>query len=245
MTPDRFTQSRAGTQARTYDAGLRAHMGRVYNRMALGVLVTALTSYLVASSQTLLLLFLGGPQAIVVALAPVAVLWFGFRPETMSSSKLRISFFLISALYGISFSAIAAMAANDAAFAADVARAFFIATGMFAGLSVFGYTTKKDLTALGTFAIMGIFGVFFLSLINIGFSFFTDMDMTFMSNVIAGIGIVAFAGLTAWQTQATKEMFNPAYGDEANSRMAWSSALTLYISFIAMFQYILHFLNQR
>ncbi len=246
MTPDRFTTNRSQTATgASVDAGLRAHMGRVYNRMALGVLVTALVSLLVSSSQTLLMLFLGGPQAFVVALAPVAVLWFGFRPESMSSSKLRISFFLISGLYGISFATIAVLAANDPAFAADVARAFFIATGMFAGLSIFGYTTKKDLTALGTFAIMGVFGVFFLSLINIGLGFFTEMDLTVMSNVIAGIGIIAFAGITAWQTQATKEMYNPAHGDEANSRMAWSSALTLYISFIAMFQYILHFLSQR
>ncbi|NCC22047.1 MAG: Bax inhibitor-1/YccA family protein [Alphaproteobacteria bacterium] len=244
MTPDRYTQVRAhaGTAV---DAGLRAHLGRVYNRMALGVLLTAVTAYVVGSSPALLALFLGGPQMYIVMLAPLAIVWFGFRPETMSSGKLRISFIALSVLYGISFSAIAAVAGQDAAFAADVARAFFIATGMFAGLSIFGYTTKKDLTGLGSFAVMGVIGVLLLTLVNLGLGAFTEMDTTGFANMISVIGILAFAALTAWQTQAMKEMYHPSAGDEANSRMAWSAALTLYISFIAMFQYILSLLQNR
>ncbi len=244
MQPERFGSS-VQRQGVAVDAGLRAHMSRVYNRMAMGVLVTAITAFVVGSSQTLLTLFLGGPQMYIVMLAPLAIVWFGFNPATMSSGKLRISFLALSVLYGISFATIAVVASKDPAFAADVARAFFVAAGMFAGLSIFGYTTKKDLSGLGLFAIMGVFGVLILSLINMGLAIFTDMNLTAMSNVIAGIGIIAFAGITAWQTQATKEMYHPSHGDEGNSRLAWSAALTLYISFIAMFQYILHFMSQR
>lgn len=217
------------------DAGLQAHMQRIYNRMTMGVLVTALTSYFVSSSDALMALFLGGPQAFVIMLAPLAVIWFGFNPMTMPSNKLRLSFFALSILYGISFSVI-----FRAFEMGDIARAFFVATGMFAGLSVFGYTTRKSLDALGSFAVMGVWGVLIMSLLNM---FFFKSESFF--DIISLIGILAFSGITAWQTQAMKEMYHPAAGDEANSRMGWSAALTLYISFIALFQHILHFMNQR
>lgn len=233
MEQDRFTSSKQGAQT-AIDAGLRSHMQNVYNRMTAGVLVTAIVAWFVSSSPMLLSLFLGGPQAYIVMFAPLAVLWFGFRPDRMSASKLGFAFIGIAVLYGISFSTIALAFTGE-----SIARAFFIATGMFAGLSIFGYITKKNLDALGTFAIMGVWGVFIASLINM---FFQSPDM---QNIIAAVGIIAFAGITAWQTQQTKEAYNPSYGEEMNSRMAWSSALTLYISFIAMFQYILQFIGQR
>jgi uncharacterized protein len=217
------------------DAGLRSHMQRVYNRMTLGVLVTALTSWFVAASPALLQFFLGGPQMYIVMFAPLAVLWFGFRPERMSAQQLSLSFFLISILYGISFSVIFLAFAHE-----TIARAFFVAAAMFAGLSIYGYTTKRNLDALGTFAVMGIWGIFIAGLLNL---FFQSPGM---QNIIAGVGIIAFSGITAWQTQSMKEMYSPSHGDELNSRMAWAAALNLYISFIALFQYILHFMgNQR
>ncbi len=224
------------TAARTtYDAGLHAHMQRIYNRMTMGVLVTALTSWIVATSPALLQLFLGGPQAYIVIFAPLAVMWFGFNPMTMPSSKRKMSFFLISFLYGIRFAAIFYIAKVP-----DIARAFFITTGMFAGLSLIGYTTKKNLDGLRSFALMGIWGVFFMAL----FSMFVPVSGA-MSNLMSGVAIVAFAGLVAWQTQAMKEMYHPGHGDEGNSRMAWAAALNLYISFIALFQHILRFMNNN
>lgn len=232
MQPDRSTTTTRS--ASSVDEGLRTHMQNVYNRMTAGVLVTALTAWVVSSSPALLQLFLGGPQAYIIMLAPIAVVWFGFNPMKMSSQKLAVSFFAISVLYGISFSVIALAFAGE-----TIARAFFVATAMFAGLSIFGYTTKKNLDALGTFAVMGIFGILIASLLNL---FFQSPGM---QNIIAGVGIIAFSGITAWQTQAMKEMYHPSAGDEANSRMAWGAALNLYISFIALFQYILHFMNQR
>jgi uncharacterized protein len=235
MQPDPLQTRTATRAAVSYDAGLQAHMQRIYNRMTLGVLITAVTSWIVGSSPALLNLFLGGPQAYVVIFAPMAVLWFGFNPATMPSSRLKMSFILISVLYGISFAAIFAMARVP-----DIARAFFITTGMFAGLSIFGYTTKKNLDGLRSFAVMGIWGVFIMLLLHM----FMPVSSGMM-NLISGVAIVAFASLTAWQTQAMKEMYHSSHGDEGNSRMAWAAALTLYISFIALFQHILRFTSNN
>ena len=232
-------QDAAVSRSREINEGLRKHMSTIYMRMSAGVLVTALVAMIVGSSPMLLQLFLGGPQKYIVIFAPLAIIWFGFRPESMQASTLKIAFFGLATVYGISFSAIAAIAARDAAMAHDVALAFFIASSMFAGLSIIGYTTKKDLSGMQTFLSMGIIGIVVLSVINI------FMQNSMMSNLIAGAGIVLFSGLTVWQTQDMKRMYSPNTPAEMASRMGWAAALNLYISFIAMFQYILHFLNQR
>lgn len=236
MESDRLTQTKTGAEI---DAGLKAHMSNVYAKMTAGVLVTAIVAMVVGSSPLLLSLFLGGPQAYIVMLAPLAIIWFGFRPERMTPKQLTMGFFALAAVYGISFASIAVVATQDAAFAMDVARAFFIATAMFAGVSIFGYTTKKDLGPMQSFLTMGIIGLVAASLLNIFF------QSTAMSNLIAGFGILLFSGLTAWQTQQIKEMYSPNMPKDHSERMAWAAALNLYISFIAMFQYVLHFLQQR
>jgi len=232
MQPDRMNTQ---TGAVAYDAGLRAHMQMIYNRMTLGVLVTALTAWGVAATPALMSFFMASPVVYLVMFAPLAIMWFGFNPMTMPSSKLQASFFAISVLYGISFSVILLAFTGE-----NIARAFFVATGMFAGLSIFGYVTKKNLDGLMSFAVMGIWGVLIMSLLNM-FIF----KSAALFDMISVMGIVAFAGLTAWQTQAMKEMYHPSAGGEANSRMAWSAALTLYISFIALFQHILHLMSNR
>jgi FtsH-binding integral membrane protein len=239
MSPTKTpTQARAGTT--TYDAGLRAHMQRIYNRMTLGVLATALTAYIVSATPALMTLFLGGPQAYLVMFAPLIILWTGFKPETMSPGRLRIMFFLISVLYGLSFSTIFLAYAN-----ADIARAFFVATGMFAGLSAFGYVTKKNLDGLGAFCVMGMWGVLLLGLVHVGMNAFGHQAPVGMVNVIDIMAILAFSGITAWQTQAMKEMYSARHGDDANNRAAWSAALTLYVSFIALFMHILRFMSNN
>lgn len=237
METGRFENTQ--TRTREIDQGLRSHMNNIYAKMTAGVLVTALTAWIVGSSEFLLNLFLNGPQQYIVIFAPLAILWFGFRPDRMEAKKLMLAFFALAIVYGISFASIAVLATMDAAFGIAVAKAFFIATAMFAGLSVYGYTTKKDLSGIRTFAVMGIWGLIAASVMNI----FFQNDM--MANVIAGVGIVLFSGITVWQTQNMKEMYNPSMGKELTERMAWAAALNLYISFIAMFQYILHFMNQR
>lgn len=234
MQSDR-SQMQTKTQETVYDAGLRAHMQRVYNRMTAGVLITAITAAIVGSSPALLQLFMGGPQAYVVMFAPLAILWFGFNPMTMPASKLKLSFGAISILYGISFSTIGYVFAGE-----DIARAFFIASGMFAGLSIFGYTTRKNLDGLMSFAVMGVWGVLIMSVLNM--FFFKSAALMDMISVVA---IIAFAGVTAWQTQSMKQMYSTGNGEEANSRMAWSAALNLYISFIALFMHILQLIGNR
>lgn len=243
MQPDRFSPPAASRAIPAIDAGLRAHMQSVYNRMSAGVLVTGIVAWLVSSSPSLMSLFLGGPQAYIVMLAPLAVIWFGFNPATMSSKTLRLSFFVLAILYGISFAAIFHVFTG-----ASIARAFFVTAAAFAGLSIFGYATKKNLDGLGTFSMMGMFGILFLSLFNMlgaGFGFLEQSTVFNIQNVISAAGILVFAGLTAWQTQTTKEMYHPGQGEEGNSRMAWASALNLYINFIALFQYILNFMGNR
>ncbi len=241
MQPDNSSYQPSVTRsgATSFDAGLRAHMQSVYNRMTAGVLITALTAWLVSNSPALMSFFLGGPQMYVVMLAPLAILWFGFRPERMTPSQLMMSFGLLSVVYGLSFSVIFVAFTQT-----SIAQAFFMATALFAGLSIFGYVTKKNLDALGTFAIMGVWGVFVLSIGTMIAGAF-GAQIGGMQTLISGLGLLAFSGVTAWQTQSTKEMYHPSYGDDANSRMAWSAALNLYISFIAMFQYILQLLNSR
>ncbi|MGB4107559.1 MAG: Bax inhibitor-1/YccA family protein [Alphaproteobacteria bacterium] len=229
---NRSTVSRP--QSTTMDVGLRAHMGRVYNRMTLGVLVTAITAALVASSPALMKFFLGGPQMYIVIFAPLAVVWFGFNPSRMNSKQLAMSFFALAVLYGISFSTIGIIFTKE-----SIAQVFFIATAMFAGLSIFGYTTRKNLDGMGSFLIMGVWGLLIASLVNM---FFMNPGV---SQLLSYVGVAVFAGLTAWQTQMTKEMYHPGAGDEANSRMAWSATLNLYISFIAMFQYLIQIFGQR
>ena len=241
MQPDNFgyQQPSVTRTGANVDAGLKAHMQSVYNRMTAGVFITGLVAYFVGNSQALLQFFLGGPQAYVVMLAPLAVLWFGFRPERMTPSQLRLGFVTLSVLYGISFAAIFAIYP-----VANIAQAFFMATALFAGLSIFGYTTKKNLDGLGTFAVMGVWGVFVLSIGTMIAGMF-GVNVTGMQLLISGLSLLAFSGVTAWQTQTTKEMYHASYGADANSRMAWAAALNLYISFIAMFQSILHLLNSR
>lgn len=235
MFDNQFPAQTSSSQSSTsVDAGLRSHMQRIYNRMTLGVFVTAIVAYFVGSSPELLNMLLGGPQRWIVMLAPLAIIFFGFNPNKMSSNAMRVSFFALSALYGISFAAIFAVFTGE-----SIARAFFIATAMFAGISVFGYTTKKNLDGMGSFAVMGVWGVFILAIINI------FMQSTMMGNIISVVSIIAFAGITAWETQRMKEMYSPRQDAELASRMSWLSALNLYISFIAMFQNILHLLGNR
>ena len=239
MEPTRFGDNTNTKTQTKMNAGLRKHMNSIYSRMSAGVLVTALVALAVGTNQALYNLFMGGPQAYIVMFAPLAIIWFGFKPETMSASKLKLAFFAVAIVYGISFASIAVMASADPTFAVTVAKAFFVATAMFAGLSILGYTTKKDLSGMQTFLTMGILGIVALSVINI----FTQSAM--LSNLVAGAGILLFSGLTVFQTQQMKQMYHPNTPPEMASRYSWAAALNLYIAFVALFQYILHFMNQR
>ena len=156
----------------------------------------------------------------------------------MTSNQLMASFGVLSVLYGISFATIFLVYTQS-----SIATILFMPTALFAGLSIFGYVTKKNLDALGTFAVMGIMGVFIVSIGTMVAGAF-GVQTGMMQTIISAVGLLAFSGLTAYRTQTMKEMYRAGSAD-ANSRMAWAAALDLYISFIAMFQYILHLLGNR
>lgn len=229
-------QTRPETQI---DEGLRNYMNGIYARMAAGVLVTAIMAFAVGSTPALFNLVMGGPQAYIFIFAPMAVMWFGFNPVTMSPAKLQGAFFLISALYGISFSGIAVMATQQPGFIYDVARAFFIAMGMFAGASVYGYVTKRNLSGMKQFLMMGIWGVLILGIMSI------FIKSSGFSMMISAIAIPIYAGLTVWKTQELKNMYLAYNSQGSLDKVAWAGALTLYISFIAMFMHILNLLSAR
>lgn len=223
-------------RSQSIDQGLRAYMNGIYTRMAAGVLITAIISFAVGTTPALFKLLMGGPQAYIFAFAPLAVQFFGFRPERMNEGQLQGAFFLISALYGVSFSSIAFMATANPAFVYEIARAFFITVSMFAGLSIFGYTTKKDLSGMQQFVFMAILGVFVMSILNM---FIGSNGFSIMISLVA---ILAFSGLTVWETQQLKQMYHANRGHSALGRMAWAGAYTLYLSFIALFMHILNLL---
>ncbi len=233
MQTNRYSTTQNRTQV--FDAGLRNHMVSVYNRMTMGVLITAIVAWLVSSSPMLMELFLGGPQRYLVIFAPLAIVWFGFNPASMSSKKLMGAFVGISVLYGISFSVIALAFAG-----AEIARAFFITSAMFAALSIFGYTTKKDLSGMAQFLFMAVIGLVLTSVIGIFVPFSGTMQI-----IINVATVFIFAGVTAYETQNVKRMYHAGNGAEINSRLAWSAALSLYISFVAMFQSILALMSER
>lgn len=233
MRTDHYSQTR--TDSKEIDVGLRNHMISVYNRMTAGILITALTAWVVGSSPVLMELFLGGPQKYLVMFAPLAIVWFGFNPASMSSNALRMAFVGVSVMYGISFSTLAYAFAG-----ADIARAFFITSAMFAALSIYGYTTKTDLQPMAKFLFMAVIGLVIAGVAGI----FVEYSSTVQIG-ISVLSVLVFAGVTAWETQNTKRMYSASYGDEINSRLAWSGALSLYISFVVMFSHILNLMQER
>ena len=226
----------ANSRAQTIDQGLRDYMNGIYTRMAGGVLVTAIMAFAIGTTPALFQLLMGGPQAYLFIFAPVVVQMFGFRPERMNEGQLQGVFFLLSALYGISFSSIAFATTAQPEMVYDVARAFFITVSMFAGLSIYGYTTKRDLSGMSQFIFMAIIGVFVMGIINM------FVQSSGFSILISLIAVLAFSGLTVWETQQLKQMYMMNRTSSALGRMAWAGAYTLYLSFIALFMHILNLL---
>jgi len=175
MQPNNVKTS-SGIQGKVYDEGLRRHLGGIYNRMIAGVLITGIVSYITANTGLVNIIFANKMLMYAIMFSPLAVLWFGFRPETMSASKLKYSFGLIAVLYGLSFSAIFMVYTGM-----DIARAFFITAGAFAGLSLVGYTTKKNLDGMGTFLVMGMWGLLIMAVVNM------FVESSLMHNVIRRI----------------------------------------------------------
>ena len=239
----RYAFGQAGATTRTevaFDAGLRSYMLSVYNYMASGVLLTGLVALGFAQSGLVYSLFnmaTGAPSMLgwVVMFAPLAlVLMLGFGINRMSEGTAKATFWGYAVLMGMSLSTIF-LAYTDS----SIARTFFASAAAFGGLSLYGYTTKKDLSGFGTFLIMGLVGLIVASLLNL---FLRSSGLDF---VISIVGVLLFAGLTAYDTQKIKNMYFAVDGTHFRGKAIVLGALNLYLDFINMFLFLLRFMGNR
>lgn len=222
------------TAVNDIDVGLRNYMIGVYNNMGLGLLVSGIIAYIVGTSPALAQMVFGGPQAYLFIFAPlVAVLALSFGIEKMSVNTARLAFYGFAAIMGISLSSIFITYQLGSIF-----QVFLITACMFGGMSLYGYTTKKDLTSIGSFLIMGLWGLVIASIVNI------FMQNSIMQLVIAAIGVVVFTGLTAYDTQKIKEIYYHTEGD-TRAKAAIMGALNLYLDFINLMISLIQLLGQR
>ncbi len=217
-----------------YDAGLRSYMLSIYNYMASAVLLTGIVA-LVAASSGITLALAGSPLMWVVALAPLGfVMAMSFGLNKMSTSTLNILFWAYAIVMGLSLSTIFLVFTGE-----SIAVTFFATAGAFAGLSLYGYTTKKNLSGFGSFLIMGVIGLIIASLVNL------FLQSSALSFVISAIGVLVFAGLTAYDTQRLKMQYDQLRGTEFMGKAVIMGALSLYLDFINMFMFLLQFLGNR
>jgi uncharacterized protein len=252
---NQFTQTGAiGRSQAGVDAGLRSYMLGVYNYMAGGVALTGAVAYLINSmavttdkaqavgrmGNKLLTPFgqflYGSPFMWVIALAPLAFVFFlSFRAYKMSLPATQLSFWLFSAVMGASMSTLLLRFTGQ-----SIAQTFFITATAFAALSLFGYTTKKDISGWGSFLIMGVIGLILAGLVNI------FMQSSALQFAISAIGLLIFAGLTAYDTQQIKDNYFAVSHDAAvMGKAAIMGALNLYLDFINMFQSLLSLTGDR
>ena len=232
------------------DQGLRSFMLGVYNNMSIGLAITGLVAIGISmlaiagvspTGKVTALTPLGqalylSPLKWVVMLAPLAfILFFSFKAESMSSSTARAMFFAFAAVMGVSLSSIFIVFTGE-----SIARVFFITAATFGGVSLYGYTTKKELSGMGSFLIMGLIGLVIASVVNI---FLASSALQFAISVI---GVLVFAGLTAWDTQRLKEMYLYSdMGPEEAAKMSVNGALSLYLNFVNMFQMLLSLFGNK
>jgi FtsH-binding integral membrane protein len=218
------------------DAGLRSYMLSVYNYMASGVLLTGIVALGLAMTGVAQSIWYGGGiLKWVVLFAPLIMVFFmGFRAQRMSTGAMQAFFWAFAAVMGVSMSVIPLVYSGT-----SIAQCFFATAVAFLSLSLWGYTTKKDLSGFGTFLIMGVVGLFVVMLANL----FIRSDT--LSLMISIVGVFLFAGLTAYDTQKIKSTYAYVAGTDMIGKAAILGALTLYLDFINMFQFLLAFMGDR
>ena len=240
--------TRSSASEAIIDEGLRAYMLKVYNYMGSGVLLTGVIALMffkmavVTSDGGEIIGLTNFGNSIynsglkwVIMLAPLGVVFYmSFGIAKMSAAKAQTTFWVFAALMGASLSSIFLMYTG-----ASITRVFFITAGTFGAMSIYGYTTKKDLTKLGSFLMMGLFGIIIASLVNI------FMKSTMMYFVISILGVLIFVGLTAYDTQKIKNMYLVSDSGELMGKKAVMGALTLYLDFINLFIMLLRLFGQR
>ena len=234
---------RAGTATRSQaeiDQGLRSYMLGIYNYMTIAMVITGgvamgFANWMIADPSVAQAVFGTGLRWVVMLLPLAFVMVMSFGMNRMSSSTLRLIFFVYSAAMGVSLSSIFLLYSG-----ASIAQTFFVTATAFAGLSLFGYTTKRNLSGMGSFLMMGLIGLIVAMLVNI---FLQSSALMFAINVI---GVLIFAGLTAWDTQRLKHMYDVvAHNGEAMAKTSIMGALSLYLNFVNMFMFLLSFMGNR
>lgn len=220
----------------TYDAALREYMMKVYNYMSIALAISGIVAFLVASSPAAMAFIFGTPFSWVVMLAPVGfVIFFGAKLNSISSETAKNYLWIYSGLMGLSLASVLVIYTGT-----SVARVFFITASVFGAMSLYGYTTKKDLTAFGSFLIMGLIGLIIASLVNI---FLKSSALEFGLSLI---GVFLFIGLTAYDTQRIKQMYYQFSGNkDMIAKAAVMGALSLYMDFINLFLMLLRFFGDR
>lgn len=218
------------------DAGLRSYMLKVYNYMASGVLLTGIVAMLFAGSSIGQSIMLGGGLLRwLIIFAPLGFVFaMSFGVNRMSTATLNLLYWGFATVMGLSMSTVFMVFTG-----VSIAQTFFAVTASFLALSLWGYTTKKDLSGFGTFLIMGVVGLLVAMIINI------FLQSTAMHLAISAIGVLLFAGLTAYDTQKIKSMYAYVAGTDMAGKTVIMGALTLYLDFINMFQFLLSFMGSR
>jgi FtsH-binding integral membrane protein len=227
-----------GARAAQIDEGLRAHMNKVYGLMSVGMILTGAVAWAVGTTPALVGAIFGTPLKWVVMFAPLILVFaFGAVINRLSYAGAQLFFYVYAAIMGLSLSTIFAVFTG-----VSIAQTFLVTAIAFAGLSLYGYTTKKDLSGMGTFLLMGLIGLIVASIVNI---FLASSALMFAISVI---GVLIFAGLTAYDTQSIKNEYieHAAHGDqEWLGKSAIMGALRLYLDFINMFMFLLQFMGNR
>lgn len=225
----------AQARAAQMDMGLRAYMLQIYNYMASGLALTGVVALAVSQSPEMMQAIFGTPLAWVVMLSPLAfILVINFGVHKMKASTLQMVFWAFSGVMGLSMASIFLQFTGE-----SIARTFFITAGTFAAMSLWGYTTKKDLSGMGSFLMMGLIGLIIAMVVNI---FLQSSGLQF---VISGIGVLLFTGLTAYDTQRLKSLYLESDGAEVGKKKAIMGAVTLYLDFINLFMFLLQFIGDR
>lgn len=223
------------------DAGLRGFMLGIYNKMALGLALTAGLAWIVGTTPALMAAIFSGPQMYLVMFGPLAILLISsFAMRNPSPTGANLVYWSVVALIGVGMGALVAYYARIPDGMLIVAKAFLTTSAAFGGLSLWGYTTKRDLTGFRTFLIMGVIGLIIAMVLNM------FIQSSILSFVISVIGVLIFAGLVAFDTQRLKNMYYQLGGDQRAMSVATTyGALSLYINFINMFQFILSLMSPR
>lgn len=225
----------ATSKNKTFDEGLRKYMLKVYNYMALALLLTGVAAATTISVEPLYNLMFQTGFGTIIMFAPLGIaLYFFMGFGRMSLQTAQILFWVYAALTGMSLAYLALVYTG-----ASIARTFFICSSVFGAMSLYGYSTSRDLTSMGSFFAMGLIGLIIASLVNL---FLKSSALSFATSLI---GIVVFMGLIAWDTQKIKSMYYTAGNDEVGQKLSIMAAFTLYLDFINLFLYLMRFLGNR